>query len=159
MAQGFDRRALAVLLVMATFGMSAAHGQQLMVYPAKGQSPEQTLRDQSECSVWSQQQTGYAPYAAPQAAPAQPQQGGGAVRGAVRGGLAGVTIGAIAGDAGKGAAIGAAGGGLFGGMRQHDRAMQQQAAQQRAAEQQQQQAAAYGRALAACLEGRGYSVK
>jgi GT2 family glycosyltransferase len=55
-------------------------------------------------------------------------------------------------NAGKGAAIGAATGALVGGMRRRD--------QQREAEASQAQAAnAYGRAYAACLEGRGYTVK
>jgi hypothetical protein len=60
--------------------------------------------------------------------------------------------GAIAGNAGKGAAIGAATGALVGGFRRAD--------QRRAAEAQHAQASdAYGRAYAACLEGRGYTVK
>jgi hypothetical protein len=58
-------------------------------------------------------------------------------------------IGAIAGDAGKGAAIGAAGGGIAG---------------RRGAVQGERAAAAgeantFDRAVAACMEGRGYSVK
>ncbi|MCO6412204.1 MAG: glycine zipper family protein, partial [Thiogranum sp.] len=71
----------------------------------------------------------------------------------------GAAIGAIAGDTGKGAAIGAATGGLFGGMRQREANAQQQ-------QQTQQQSAAaagkadtYNRAYAACLEGRGYTVR
>jgi hypothetical protein len=64
----------------------------------------------------------------------------------------GAVGGAIGGNAGKGAAIGAATGALVGGVRRND--------QRRAAEAQQAQASdAYGRAYAACLEGRGYTVK
>jgi hypothetical protein len=149
---------LAAIAALAVASAPGAHAQQLMVYPTKGQSPAQTQRDQAECSVWAQQQTGFNPYAAaPPAASGQPS--GGIARGAVRGGLAGLAVGAIAGDAGKGAAIGAVGGGLIGGFRQRDWAMQQQAAQQQAAQLRQQQVAAFNRALGACLEGRGYSVR
>ena len=130
----------------------------------KGQSPEQQQRDQGECHAWAVQQTGYDP-ANPPSAPstAAPAPQGGALRGAARGAVAGVAIGAIAGDAGKGAAAGAAGGALIGGFRRRD--------QQRAYEQQQVHAQAqhdqqvavktqsYNRALAACLQGRGYTVQ
>ena len=119
------------------------------VYPAKGQSPAQQQKDQSECSGWAMQQSGVNP-AATAPPPAGPQ--GQVVRGAGRGAAVGAVGGAIAGDAGKGAAIGAASGALVGGFRRAD--------QRRASEQAQSQAsAAYNRAFAACLEGRGYTVK
>ena len=61
----------------------------------------------------------------------------------------GAGVGAIAGDAGKGAAAGAVVGGVAG----RRRSM--------AAQQQQQEAtrSAYDRAFAACMEGRGYTVR
>jgi hypothetical protein len=118
------------------------------VYPARGQSPEQQQKDQGECSGWAMQQSG----ANPAAVPPPPGPQGQVVRGAGRGAAIGAVGGAIGGDAGKGAAIGAATGALVGGMRRAD--------QRRAAEQAQSQASAgYGRAFAACLEGRGYTVK
>ena len=145
----------------------AAPGQgQMFIYPERGQSPEQQQRDRGECHVWAVQQSGFDP-AAPRttAAPppaSQPPQGG-LMRGAARGAAVGAVGGAIAGDAGKGAAIGAATGGLMGGMRRADQMAQQQ--QQQQAWQAQQQAISaqgtdtYNRALAACLAGRGYTVR
>src|SRR5579864_2435719 len=78
------------------------------------------------------------------------------VRGAARGAAGGAAIGAIAGDAGKGAAIGAVGGTMVGG----SRARQNQRAA--AANQQAQSQGAidtFNRAYAACMEGRGYTIK
>jgi len=127
-------------------GQALAQGY---VYPARGQSPQQQQKDQAECQGWAMQQSGANP-----AAIAPPPSGptGQVVRGAGRGAALGAVGGAIAGDAGKGAAIGAATGALVGGFRRAD--------QRRAAEQAQSQASAeYGRAYAACLEGRGYTVK
>jgi hypothetical protein len=74
-----------------------------------------------------------------------------------------LAVGAIAGDAGKGAAAGAAAGGLIGGMRRRDQTRRQQQAQQRWEQEQvaqyQQARGNYNRNYAACLEGRGYTVK
>ena len=61
------------------------------------------------------------------------------------------------------AAAGAAGGALFGGMRRRDQLRREQQAQQQWAAQEtagyEQNRAAYDRAQAACLEGRGYTVR
>jgi len=127
-------------------GQALAQGY---VYPAKGQSPQQQQKDQSDCHGWAMQQTGVNP-----GAMAPPPSGptGQVARTTARGAAVGAVGGAIGGNAGKGAAIGAATGALVGGMRRVD--------QRRAAEQQQSQASAeYGRAYQACLEGRGYTVK
>lgn len=141
-------------LLMASIGFCA----DLFVYPANGQSQQQTDKDKSECILWAKQQTGFDPATA--AVPQQTQaSSGGVVRGAGRGALLGVAVGAIAGDAGKGAAIGAASGGLIGGMRQRDQAAQQQAAQQNQAANYEHQRNNFNRAYQGCLEGRGYSVK
>jgi Glycine zipper len=136
-----------------------AEAQRPVVYPAKGQTPQQQAQDQGECDIWAKQSTGIDPVAVAQApAPAQgPAVGGGQrVGGAARGAAGGAMIGAIAGDAGAGAAAGAVVGTLAGGRR----ARQQQAQQQQQVEAQKQQAlGTYYRAFAACLEGRGYSIK
>ena len=145
MRRGF----VSVVGALGSIGLLAgiAFGQGY-VYPTKGQSPEQQQKDQGECSGWAMQQSG----ANPAAVPPPPGPQGQIVRGAGRGAAIGAVGGAIGGDAGKGAAIGAATGALVGGMRRAD--------QRRAAEQAQSQAnEAYGRAFAACLEGRGYTVK
>jgi hypothetical protein len=151
-----------VILAAAVVGVVAmltgtAVGQGY-VYPARGQSPEQQQKDTGECHVWATQQSGVNPAAMPPPPSAQGPQGQ-VVQGAARGAAVGVVGGAIAGNPGKGAAIGAASGALIGGFKRAD---QQQAAmqQQQAAQQAQAQAsAAYSRANAACLEGRGYTVK
>jgi len=62
----------------------------------------------------------------------------------------------VGGDAGTGAAVGAVA--ARGQSRRQNAAAAGQAQQQQQAGAQQQQAA-YGKARAACLEGRGYSVK
>jgi hypothetical protein len=141
--------------------------QEPFIYPTKGQSPEQQSRDRYECHTWAVQQTGFDP-TRPQTAQApapttQQAPQGGVVRGAARGAAVGAVGGAIAGDAGKGAAIGAATGGLIGGMRRADQVRAQQHAEQQQVQQQQaaraQGQAAYNRAMGACLEGRGYTVR
>ena len=143
------RRFVSVVGALVAIGLLAGTAMgQGYVYPARGQSPEQQQKDQGECSGWAMQQSG----ANPAATPPPPGPQGQIVRGAGRGAAIGAVGGAIGGDAGKGAAIGAATGALVGGMRRAD--------QRRAAEQAQSQASAeYGRAFAACLEGRGYTVK
>jgi hypothetical protein len=142
-----------------------ALGQELVVYPAKGQSDEQQSKDRFECHTWAVKQTGFDPTTASVAAPPPPEKTteGGAVRGAARGAAAGAAIGAIAGDAGKGAAIGAGAGGVRG-ARQRTRSEQRQAQQYQDSVQSSQaeldkQRAGYNKALSACLEGRGYTVK
>ena len=129
---------VAVVLVAICPGAAVAQ----YVYPAKGQGQQQQQKDQGECHSWAVNQSGYNPgYAG------EPTQGG-VVRGGARGAATGAVVGAIAGDAGKGAAAGAAGGALIGGMRRRDARRQQDAAAEK-----------YRRAYAACLEGRGYTVR
>jgi hypothetical protein len=155
-----------VLLLTVLLAAVPVLGQDLFIYPTKGQSPEQQSRDRYECHTWAVQQSGFNPTApqtaqTPPPAPEAPQ--GGLGRGAARGAAVGAVGGAIAGDAGKGAAIGAATGTLFGGMRRADQLARQQQAQAEKAMQQQTTAAqgraAYNRALGACLTGRGYTVQ
>lgn len=144
------RRLVGVAAVPLVVGILSAQAlAQGYAYPAKGQSPQQQQQDQSDCHGWAMQQSGVNP-----GAMAPPPSGptGQVARTTARGAAVGAVGGAIGGDAGKGAAIGAATGALVGGMRRID--------QRRAADQAQSQASAeYGRAYAACLEGRGYTVK
>ncbi len=137
------------LLALCVFALVVADhaSAQTYFYPSRGQDQSLQSRDRAECGNWAYQQTGFNPNA-PSPAPA-PQ--GGALRGATRGAAVGAVGGAIGGDAGKGAAIGAATGGLIGGMRRADQSRQIQA-------QQAQGGNAYNHALAACMQGRGYSV-
>jgi hypothetical protein len=162
------------LLVFA----SQALAQGLVIYPAKGQSGEQQSRDEGECQTWAKQNTGVDPLALaatasqppPVAAQAPPPPDGQRVRGAARGAAGGAAIGAIAGDAGKGAAIGAVAGTVAGGARKRQGERESAAANEQAQAQAQQQGqaqaadtqaqlATFNKAYAACLEGRGYTVK
>ena len=135
-------------LILSAVLFAAAASAQVYVYPEKGQSAEQQNKDKSDCDQWAKQQSGVDP-GAPAAGPDRGGRVAGAAGGALRGAAGGALIGAIAGDAGKGAAIGATAGAI-GGRRG---AMQQQQAGQAAS------ANSYDRAFAACMQGRGYSVK
>ena len=149
------------LLLAAMFGATAASASDLYVYPAKGQSADQQGKDEYECYQWAKRDTGFDPMAAPTTstpAPSSEQRRGGLLRG----GLGGAAIGGIV-DGSDGAAKGAAIGGLLGGVRQR---RQNVAAEQERADWEQQEASHYAnnrnnynRAYAACLEGRGYTVK
>lgn len=148
---------IAGLAVLTALPVAA---QDMFFYPSQGQSSERQNKDKAECHVWAVRQSGFDPanppaHAATLPAPA-PQ--GGALRGAARGGALGVVGGAIAGDAGKGAAAGAAVGALGGTFRRVDQQRQQSAGQQQYDAQIAQQRSNYNRALAACMQGRGYSV-
>jgi hypothetical protein len=152
--------------LFAVFLASSALAQDLIIYPAKGQSQEQMEKDKFECYTWAKQQTGFDPMAQPKETAPPPKQEakkGGLVRGAGRGALVGVAAGAIAGNAGKGAAIGAASGGLVGGMRRQDQVASQQKAEDQWAQEQAKNYAKkrseYDRAYSVCLEGKGYTVK
>jgi hypothetical protein len=137
--------------------------QEMFFYPSQGQSSEQQSKDQGECHAWAVQQTAFDPAnpPAPAAAAPAPAPQGGLLRGAARGAAVGAVGGAIAGDAGKGAAVGAGTGALLGGMRRRDQqraqVQQQGAAQQQYDAQLAQQRDSYDHALAACMQGRGYT--
>jgi len=140
--------------------VSAGVGAQQFVYPAKGQSPQQQKSDEAACAQWATQQTGFDPTKPPQqSAAAKPPTTatgttpGAGVRGAARGAVVGEVVG---GDAGAGAAAGAAV--ARSQSRKQNAAAQQQVQQQQQAAAQ-QQSAAFAKARAACLEGRGYTVK
>jgi len=144
--------------VLGTALISQAAAQQF-VYPAKGQSPQQQKSDESACYTWAVKQTGFDPAKPPpqQAAAKPPTTAMGTTPGAgARGALGGAAIGAIAGDAGAGAAAGAVV--ARSSSRRQNAAAEQQAQQQQQAGTQQQQSA-FAKARAACLEGKGYTVK
>ncbi len=142
------------LMLLALLGLlSAPVGAQQYAYPAKGQTPQQQKADEGACHTWAIQQSGYDPAKPPPAAqPATTATGttpGAGARGAARGAVVAEVVG---GDAGKGAAVGAVA------QRSRSREANAAAAQQQSAGSQQGQAA-YGKARAACLEGKGYTVK
>jgi Glycine-zipper domain len=146
-------------------GSAFAQGSDIYIYPAKGQNQAQQDKDRYECHSWAVQQTGFDP-SRPQTStassdtsqpykPSQPH----VLKGAARGAALGVVGGAITGNAGKGAGAGAAMGGVAGGFRRlderRDQASQQTSTANTAVS---NQRTAYNRAMAACLQGRGYSV-
>jgi pyruvate/2-oxoglutarate dehydrogenase complex dihydrolipoamide acyltransferase (E2) component len=153
----------------------------MVVFPAKGQTPQKQAQDEGECYAWSKGQTGVDPMAPPPAAgpPATqsaaepaPAADGSRLRGAARGAAAGAVIGEVANnDASQGAAVGATVGVVAGGRQsrksqqqaaQQATQQQQQATQQQAAQQQatqQQQMDLFKKGFAACLEPKGYTVK
>jgi len=139
-----------IAVALAVFA-TVAVAQKPAVYPAKKQTSQQQKKDDGECLAWAKQDTGIDPVAASQPAP---QKTGPAVGGdeRLRGAAGGAVIGGIAGDAGAGAAVGTVVGGA--------KARQNQKAQNQQAQQQQQGALnTYYKAYAACMEGRGYTVK
>ena len=146
--------------------VTAAMAQEVIVYPAKGQSNEQMEKDKFDCYQWAKGQTGFDPMAPPTPSSPPPQQQtskANAGRGAVGGAALGSLIGGIAdGNWGHGAAYGAIAGGLFGAYKKHEQEEANTQAQdqwsQQQAQQYQQQRYNYNRAYKACLEGRGYTV-
>ena len=151
------------ILIVASLMLAGlmANAQDVFVFPAKGQSAEQTEKDKFECYQWAKQQTGFDPVAgATASAPAQPaKQERDLVKGAARGAAVGAVAGAIAGDAGKGAAAGAAGGALLGGFKKVDKKRAQAEQQQQKQTAVNEKQSTYNRAYQACLEGKGYTVK
>ncbi len=160
-----------MLIVSLFFISTPVWSQDLIVYPAKGQSNDQMEKDKFECYTWAKGQTGFDPMQMPTASSPPPSKqkqsvGGRTVAGGIVGGAGGAVIGGIAGGssgARTGAAIGGISGGLLGGTRssRQNRQAEQQRKQweQEQANQYMQQRNAYNRAHAACLEGRGYNVK
>jgi hypothetical protein len=177
-----DERAVRRLVWCAAamlLGAAAAHAQntQPVIYPAKGQSAKQQDQDRYECHSWARGQSGFDPTQAP-SGPAPTQSATVATTGTSSSGapVSGMAAGAMGGaavaelthhDAGRGAAAGALGGAVIQRVKQQQAAQQQQARQQAAAQQaaaqqsaaRNQQRATYERALGACMEGRGYTVK
>ncbi|MCC6208426.1 MAG: glycine zipper 2TM domain-containing protein [Gammaproteobacteria bacterium] len=144
---------------------------QVYYYPLYEQSAAQQDRDRYECYLWAKQQTGFDPSAprlaphqrlevVPVAAPAH-DTAVGAVTGALLGSM-------VAGphDNGGGAVAGAVAGAMIGASSDTARAAETRSLQSRidrqTAERQaavERQASDYRRAMTACLEGRGYSVR
>jgi len=150
---------LGLTLVVTT---GALHAQEVVIYPAKGQSAEQQEKDKYECYGWAKNNSGFDPMAPPTTKTAPPS-GEKKSGGAVRGGLGGAALGAIIGDSSKSAKRGAAAGALIGGVRQSSSNRKTEQKQQEWAQNESSQyanaRASYNRAYSACLEGRGYTVK
>jgi hypothetical protein len=142
-------------------------------YPQNNQTPDQQERDRYECNTWAVQQSGFDP-SGPNVPPHDryrvvavgPAPGSGTAVGAITGGILGALI-AGPRNAGAGLVVGAVAGGVVGtAAEQQQRAAADAQAQDinnaRTAQQMaviDAKASSYRRALGACLEGRGYSVK
>jgi len=144
---------------IALSSVTAHSAQDPIVFPAKGQSKEQTEKEKYTCYQWAKEQTGFDPMKVPTATAPPPKEKGGIVKGAAGGALVGVAVGAIAGDAGKGAAIGAASGGIIGGARKHKSQQEQKEYEQGQVATYEQSRSTYNRAWSACMEGKGYTIK
>ena len=148
-----------------------APNTQVYAYPQQGQTPEQTDRDRYECHEWAVQQTSFDP-SAPGTPPhdrvvvaSGPPPGTNTAIGAVAGAVLGAVI-AGPRNAGFGAVAGGITGAAVGSTGDAANAQAQQAQVQSIRAQDARQAAAmdqkaanYRRAIGACLEARGYSVK
>lgn len=154
---------LITVFLLCALPMGFVLAQDLIVYPAKGQSAQQMDKDKGECTAWAKQQTGVDPVALAQKSTTQPPPAapkGERLKGAARGAAAGAVVGEIANDdAGKGAATGAAVGVVAGGAKQRQTAKAQQQTQQQQQTQTKQSLDKYNKAYSACLEGKGYTVK
>jgi hypothetical protein len=144
-------------------------------YPAEGHtlSAEQQDRDQYECHTWAVQKTGFDP-SLPNVPPHQrvrvvaggPPPGTDVAAGAVTGAVVGAAV-SNPWHAGKGAVLGAIAGAAIGGIADAERSAEANRIEGEAdARAHNAQAAAferrasdYRRAMMACLEGRGYSVR
>ena len=142
-------------------------------YPQNNQTPDQQERDRYECNNWAVKQSGFDP-SAPNVPPhdryrvvaAGPPPGSGTAVGAITGAILGAVI-AGPRNAGAGLVVGGVAGGLVGtAAEQQQRAAADAQAQQfvdnRSAQEMaviDARASNYRRAIGACLEGRGYSVK
>ena len=128
------------------------------VYPAKGQTAEQQERDQFECHEWATKETGVDPVQLAEqklAAPTPSTHGGGAAGGAAIGAVGG----AAEGDAAAGAERGVGIGRMIHVLKAKRQLREQQSATTQEGAAIHGQLDTYDRAYAACLTGRGYSVK
>jgi outer membrane lipoprotein SlyB len=175
-----DNRCLMVIggfIAALVAGAPAAVGQQLFVYPANGQSDEQLANDRYECHRWAVKETNFDPTDFGDTAPPpvvrvpvpENKAAGATAKGAVAGAIAGAVLG-HGGDKAKDVVTGAIAGSIAGAaVEQSGELKAQQEAQDEARRQAEEVAKSkaekalrrsdYRRAITACLEGRGYTVR
>ena len=140
-------------------------------YPNQGQSPKRQDRDRYACYLWAVKKSGFdpsVPYLAPHQqvlVSPQPASGADTAAGAFTGAILGAAIGSPH-NTGEGAIVGAVAGAVLGAASDAARQDQADRLQERYDRREDQrhaelerQARKYRRAMAACLEGRGYSVR
>jgi hypothetical protein len=144
----------------------------VVFYPMQGQSAELQDRDRYECHGWAVNQSGFdpsmpntPPHLQVQVTAAQPPAGTGVAVGAVSGAAIGAAV-SRPWETGQGALVGAVAGAIIGDVADSARLEQARAAAAAGSDTTharaallEQMAANYRRAMAACLEGRGYSVR
>lgn len=149
---------------------AVAPDTQVFIYPTASQTPAQQDRDRYECNTWAVKQSGFDP-SLPAVAPHQRVQVVSAAPGSDV--LAGAATGAVIGaavsrprESGQGAVVGAIAGTILGAASDQARQQQTAAINQRINERNdaassslEARASSYKRAISACLEGRGYTVK
>jgi hypothetical protein len=138
-------------------------------YPTQGQSEAQQDRDRYDCYTWAVDQTGFDPARGPRdsrdsratAVPAR-SQGESVAAAATVGAVIGAAT-ADRGDVGQGALVGAMVGTVIGAaaasMQAADASASEARYNSRGYGRQEREATEYRRAMSACLEGRGYSVR
>ena len=138
-------------------------------YPSRGQSAEQQDRDRYECNRWAVEKSGFDP-SVPGIPPhlhvpiaAGPPPGSGVAAGAITGAVVGAAV-SRPWESGEGAIIGAIAGAVIGGAAESAARANAEASGRSAAENArvalfEQKARDFRRAMAACLEGRGYNVR
>ena len=153
-------RSLVFMLAGCLTLAAVAAATEPVVYPAKGQTEQQQERDQFECHEWATKDTGVDPVALAEQkltapTPAKKEGVGGAARGAEMGAVGG----AMEGDASAGAARGFGIGRMVSVIKAKRQLREQQSASTSEGSAIHAQLDTYDRAYAACLTGRGYSVK
>lgn len=147
--------------------VEAVPPQRVFFYPQRDQSPQQQDRDRYECYNWAVRETGFDP--GRRSIPPEQREaavpapsGAAAIGGAVVGAVLGAAV-SSPGHAGSGAIVGGVAGGLLGAAAQESADAETERynrAQTRRYERGYgRELSAYRRAMSACLEGRGYSVK
>jgi hypothetical protein len=155
----FLKATLTGLAIAVLFTGEVAAQNAPIIYPSGGQSLDQQAGDEAACRSWAQQQTGMYPGQAAPGYYGTQQQGAPIVGGAARGAAIGAVGGAIAGDAGKGAGMGAAMGATAGLFRKNQQRRQEAQANDQAMAAYQADMGRYNQAFAACMQGRGYTVR
>jgi len=154
-----------VLLFAALMSaMNIATANELMIFPAKGQSAETMDQDKYTCYGWAKGQSGFDPMKVPTTTTAPPKSKEGSVAGtAVGGAVGGAVLGKVIGGNKKSAKRGALAGGLVGGVSQSSKNNKSKKKQKKWEQEQASNYADnrnnYNRAYSACLEGKGYTVK
>jgi hypothetical protein len=154
-------RLLAAFSLVALLTAGAAVAQDVMIYPAQNQPPEQQEKDKFECYSWAKVESAFDPMLQPTATEPPPEQQ--STRGGVlRGAAVGAVVGNIAGGDSSDRRTARRAGAAIGGIRQRNTKRQNEQAQQQWEQDQQriyqENRNTYNRAYGACLTGRGYSV-